>query len=137
MKRLARLHDTRQRPLGARTDNDCSYLFDVFGGQRTVDSGVPKNVAISEPHGTVTRSTEPRCICKHGVEYLLQFPRRACDNLQHISRRSLLLRDSERSSVRWWSSLSSRAFSIAMTACAAKFLTRSICLSVKAGTSGR
>jgi len=31
------------------------------------------------------------------------------------------------------SSLSSRAFSMAMTACAAKFLTSSICLSVKGG----
>ncbi len=38
--------------------------------------------------------------------------------------------DSVRSSVRWRSSLSSRAFSMAMTACAAKFLTNSICLSV-------
>ena len=40
-------------------------------------------------------------------------------------------RDSERSSVRWRSSLSSRVFSMAMTACAAKFCTSSICLSVK------
>ena len=36
-----------------------------------------------------------------------------------------------RSAVRWRSSLSSRAFSMAMTACAAKFLTNAICLSVK------
>ena len=35
---------------------------------------------------------------------------------------------SERSSVRWRSSLSSRVFSMAMTACAAKLLTNSICL---------
>ena len=39
--------------------------------------------------------------------------------------------DSERSSVRWRSSLSSRVFSMAMTAWAAKFVTSSICLSVK------
>jgi hypothetical protein len=45
--------------------------------------------------------------------------------------------DSVRSSVRWRSSLSSRVFSIAITACAAKFLTRSICLSVKPRTSRR
>ena len=37
--------------------------------------------------------------------------------------------NSERSSVRWRSSLSSRAFSIAMTACAAKFSNSAICLS--------
>ena len=44
---------------------------------------------------------------------------------------------SERSSVRWCSSLSSRVFSMAMTACAAKFLTSSICLSVNGRTSCR
>ena len=38
-----------------------------------------------------------------------------------------------RSSVRCRSSLSSRAFSMAMTACVAKFVTNSICL----GTNGR
>ena len=37
--------------------------------------------------------------------------------------------DSERSSVRWRSSFSSRAFSIAITACAAKFVSNSICRS--------
>ena len=42
--------------------------------------------------------------------------------------------NSRRSSVRWRSSLSSRAFSIAMTACAPKFVTNSICLSVKGRT---
>ena len=42
-----------------------------------------------------------------------------------------------RSVVRCRSSLSNRAFSMAMTACAAKFLTSSICLSVKGRTSWR
>ena len=45
--------------------------------------------------------------------------------------------DSLKSSVRWRSSLSSRVFSMAMTACAAKFVTSSICLSVKGRTSWR
>ena len=45
--------------------------------------------------------------------------------------------DSERSSVRWRSSLSSRVFSMAMTAWAAKLLTSSICLSVNGRTSWR
>ena len=45
--------------------------------------------------------------------------------------------DSLRSSVRWRSSLSSRVFSMAMTAWAAKFVTSSICLSVKGRTSVR
>src|ERR1700730_1136075 len=39
--------------------------------------------------------------------------------------------NSLRSVVRWRSSLSSRAFSIAMTACAAKLVTSAICFSVK------
>ena len=43
--------------------------------------------------------------------------------------------DSDRSSVRWRSSLSSRVFSMAMTAWAAKFVTSSICLSVNGRTS--
>ena len=42
---------------------------------------------------------------------------------------------SVRSSVRWRSSLSSRVFSMAITACAAKFVTSSICLSVNGRTS--
>jgi hypothetical protein len=42
-----------------------------------------------------------------------------------------------RSSVRWRSSLSSRVFSIAMTAWAAKVVTSSICFSVNGRTSWR
>ena len=45
--------------------------------------------------------------------------------------------DSVRSVVRCRSSLSSRVFSMAMTAWAAKFFTSSICLSVKGRTSWR
>jgi hypothetical protein len=44
--------------------------------------------------------------------------------------------DSERSSVRWRSSLSNRAFSMAMTAWLAKLLINSICLSVKVRAPG-
>ena len=44
---------------------------------------------------------------------------------------------SVRSSVRWRSSLSSRVFSIAITAWLAKFFTSSICLSVNGRTSLR
>ena len=43
--------------------------------------------------------------------------------------------NSVRSSVRWRSSLSSRVFSMAMTAWAAKLLSNSICLSVNGRTS--
>ena len=50
--------------------------------------------------------------------------------LQHLRGRGLLLQRLGRSSVRWRSSLSRRVFSIAMTACLAKLLTSSTCLSV-------
>ena len=46
-------------------------------------------------------------------------------------------RASERSSVRWRSSLSSRVFSMAMTAWAAKFFTSSICWLPNGRTSWR
>jgi hypothetical protein len=46
-------------------------------------------------------------------------------------------RDSLRSLVRWRNSLSSRVFSMAMTACAAKFSTSAICFSAKGCTCVR
>ena len=54
----------------------------------------------------------------------------ATDDLEHFGRSGLLLSDSR-------SSLISRAFSMAMTACAAKFDTSSTCLSVNGRTSLR
>ena len=74
---------------------------------------------------------------QHGVEHRLQLARRTGDDLQHLLVAVCCSSDSLRSSVRWRSSLSSRVFSIAMTACAAKFCTSSICLSVNGRTSWR
>ena len=51
--------------------------------------------------------------------------------LQHLGGGGLLLQRFSRSS------LSRRVFSMAMTACAAKFVTSSICLSVNGRTSWR
>ena len=56
---------------------------------------------------------------------------RTGDDLQHLGGGGLLLQATSRSS------LSSRVFSMAMTACAAKFFTSSICLSVNGRTSCR
>ena len=56
---------------------------------------------------------------------------RAGDDLEHLGGRGLLLQQTSRSS------LSSRVFSMAMTAWAAKFVTSSICLSVNGRTSWR
>ena len=69
------------------------------------------------------------------IEHRLQIERRAADDLEHVGGGRLLLQ-------RFVSSValhlsSSRAFSMAMTAWSAKFLTNSICLSVNGRTSGR
>jgi hypothetical protein len=55
------------------------------------------------------------------IQHSLQVERRAADDLEHVGGGGLLLQRLARSSVRWRSSLSSRVFSMAMTACAAKF----------------
>ena len=49
------------------------------------------------------------------VEYRLQIEGRAADDFEHVRGRRLLLQH-RRSSVRWRNSLSSRVFSMAMTA---------------------
>ena len=64
------------------------------------------------------------------LEYRLQARQASRNDLQHFRSRGLLLSDSR-------SSLSSRVFSMAMTAWAAKFCTSSICFSVKGRTSWR
>ncbi len=65
------------------------------------------------------------------VEHGLQIEGRAADDLQHVGGRGLLLQRFAAIS------LSSRVFSIAITAWAAKFCTSSICLSVNGRTSWR
>ena len=64
-------------------------------------------------------------ILQHRFEDRLQVTRRSLEMTRSTSAgRSLLLQCSLRSSVRWRSSLSSRVFSIAITAWAAKFWTK-------------
>ena len=65
------------------------------------------------------------------LEHRLKLAGRRADDPQHLRGRGLLLQEISRSS------LSSRVFSMAMTAWAAKFLTSSICLSVNGRTSWR
>ena len=71
-------------------EEEVGFKLNILGGQRTIESSVPETIAIAQPHGTVTRSTEPRRIREHGVEYVLQLAGRACDNLQHFRGRGLL-----------------------------------------------
>ncbi len=56
---------------------------------------------------------------------------------QRVEHRLEVDNDSLKSAVRWRNSFSSLTFSMAMTACLAKLLSNSICLSVKGRTSWR
>src|SRR5262245_10707680 len=81
-------------------------------------------VALSASHSRAADSTSVcSTVCRSKAERLITFSTSAvavcCRN------------DSDRSSVRWRSSLSSRALSMAMTAWAAKLASRVTCLSVK------
>ena len=58
---------------------------------------------------------------QHRVEHRLQVARRAADDLQHLAGRGLLLQRLGEIVGALAHSLSSRVFSMAMTACAAKF----------------
>ena len=83
-----------------------------------------------EPSSKLSRADAGR-IFQHRIEHRLELARRTTDDAQ-APRRS---RSAARSDSR--SSLSRRVFSIAMTACLAKLLTSSICLSVNGRTSWR
>ena len=91
-----------------------------------------ERVAVSQKQIAELGVANPRGVLQHRLKYRLQFARRAGDDLEHLGGRGLLLR-----SRLLRSSLSSRVFSMAMTACAAKFCTSSICLSVNGRTSWR
>ena len=81
---------------------------------------------------------------QHGLKYRLKVAGISTDYLKHLRSGGLLFEGSARSVVRpvrsivrWRSSFSSRVFSIAMTAWAAKFSTNSIWLSVYGCTFDR
>ena len=89
-------------------------------------------------HCAEVRAADPHRVLQHGLEHRLQIARRDCEMTCSTSEVAVCCSSASlRSSVRWRSSLSSRVFSIAMTACAAKFCTSSICLSVNGRTSCR
>ena len=91
---------------------------------------------VSPPeHHCLVGAAEARHRLNQRVENRLEIDGRAADDLEHVGGSGLLLQDSLKSSVRSRSSLSSRVFSMAITACLAKLLTSSICLSVNGRTS--
>ena len=76
------------------------------------------------------RAAKVMRLLENRLEYRREVARRRIDDLQHLGGRGLLSSASRVSVI-------SRAFSIAMTACAAKFCNSAICLSVNGRTSWR
>ena len=72
---------------------------------------------------------QPRRGFEQRVEHRLQVESRATDDLQHLAGRGLVFERFLQIARAIAHSFSSRAFSIAMTACAAKFSSSAICLS--------
>ena len=79
-----------------------------------------ESLAIEVQHAKLGLA-DTRRIFKHSLEHRLQFAGRRTDNPSTSDVAVCWSNASPRSSVRWRNSLSSRAFSMAMTAWAAKF----------------
>ena len=90
--------------------------------------------AVNSPEGGIA---DTRGFFQHGVKYGLQIAWKAADDLSTSEVAVCCSNDSVRSVVRWRNSFSNRAFSMAMTAWAAKVSTNLICFSVNGRTSAR
>ena len=102
----------------------------VFPGE-SIARFVVESFALRSTYDNRVRLAKARRRLDQCVEHRLQIEGRAADDLEHVGGGGLLLEQILRSS------LSSRVFSMAMTAWAAKFVTSAICLSVKGRTSWR
>ena len=97
----------------------------------------PYHIALAaDDHGLIGVA-KPGGGLDHRIQHRLQIEGRAADDLQHVAGRGLVFERLLRSPVRCRNSPSSRAFSIAITAWAAKSVNRAICLSVYRRTSLR
>ena len=76
------------------------------------------------------RAAQTHRFFEHRIEHRRKIAGRGIDDLQHLGGRGLLFQASRVSVI-------SRAFSIAITACAAKFCNSAICLSENGRTSWR
>jgi hypothetical protein len=90
-----------------------------------------KPLPIPGQHNSKSRFAETPSAFQHRIEYGGEVAGPTVDDLQYLCGRGLLLQRPSRVSV------SSRAFSIAITACAAKFCNSAICLSENGRTSLR
>ena len=91
-------------------------------------------VLVAEDDRRSARHSAPafNTVCNHRVE----IDGRAADDLEHVAGRGLVVERFLQIVGAWRNSVRSRAFSMAITAWAAKFSTSSICFSVKGRTCG-
>ena len=75
-----------------------------------------QSVALAQEQSRIIGLAKPRDRLGECIEYRLQIERRATDDLENIGGGGLLLQRLAQIARRWRSSLSSRAFSIAITA---------------------
>ena len=106
-------------------------------GRRIVHRPDVEDVSVVKQEIAELGLADVRCVRQHRLEHRLQLAGRRTDDAQHFGCRRLLLQRFSEIVSALTSSLSSRVFSMAMTAWAAKFCTSSICLSVKGRTSWR
>src|SRR5262252_7258324 len=97
----------------------------------------PQGTVFDPEHASKVGTADAGGVLQHCVEDRIKLARRRTDNAKHVGCGRLLLQRFAEIGRGWRSSLSNRAFSMAMTACAAKFLTSSICFSVNGRTSVR
>src|SRR5207253_9211710 len=96
----------------------------------TTNRGGTKDFAIVSKEAAVSGLAQPHCFFEHRVEHRREIAGRGIDDPQDLGGRGLCFKASRVSVI-------SRAFSIAITACAAKFSSSAICLSENGNTSRR
>ena len=98
--------------------------------RRIVHSHEPEHIALAQRKHPETGLANARGAFQYLGKHRLQITRRARDDAKHVRGCGLLFQ-------RFAQLVKSRAFSIAITACAAKFCTSKICFSVNGNNSRR
>ena len=96
------------------------------GGRRIVRRNEVPGLAVPAVDVSKLGVTDAGSLFQHGREHRLKIAGRAADNLSTSEVAVCCSNASPRSVVRWRSSLSNRAFSMAMTAWAANYFANSI-----------
>ena len=121
MDNLFGLGDAVERDPGLSRRSSTGLRRDNRRGLLAVSGDGAKEISLAQEQTAERGLADADCILQHGIEHGLNSP----GELEMTFRTSEVAvccsSASERSSVRWRSSLSSRVFSMAMTAWAAKF----------------